>query len=464
MVVSTNLSTPLPFHKRFGYGIGDLAFNLYFTTASLYLLLYYTDVAGLSPATGGWIFAAALTWDAVLDPLMGYIASRTRTRWGSYRPYLLFAAVPLAASWALIFLPTGFTGTALTIYALAAHMLFRTCYTIVSMPYLSLSAVMTSDSHERGVLASFRMVGATGAGLVISYFTLDLVKALGGEDQMRGFLLLALLFGAVATLILWFTFANTSEAVAAHEEKLPSAGDMVRMLRANSAFWLVGGLMLMTAMAATFFSKAVPYFFKYGVERPDLIGTALATITGCAMISIPFWTQVMKRTSKRTVAMSGPALGCVAYTLFWFMPMNRPDLLIPVLAMSGIATGAGYLTFWAMIPDTVEFGEWRTGIRAEGMIFGFVSLVQKAALGFGVGLLGEVLTKIGYVANQPQTPETLGNLRLMMLVAPVCFAGLAVAVISFYPLDRARHARLVRALEWRSRKRAGAMGGVEAAT
>jgi GPH family glycoside/pentoside/hexuronide:cation symporter len=127
-------------------------------------LLYYTDVLGLAPATAGWIFAAALAWDAVTDPVMGYIASRTRTRWGRYRPYLLFGAVPLAASWALIFLPTGFTGTALTLFALAAHMLFRTCYTVVSMPYVSLSAVMTSDSHERGVLAGFRMVAATGGG------------------------------------------------------------------------------------------------------------------------------------------------------------------------------------------------------------------------------------------------------------------------------------------------------------
>ena len=446
----------LPFRRRFGYGVGDLAFNLYFTTASLFLLLYYTDVVGLSPATGGWIFAAALAWDAVLDPVMGYIASRTRTRWGRYRPYLLFAAVPLAASWALIFLPTGFTGTALTIWALAAHMLFRTVYTIVSMPYLSLSAVMTRDSTERGILASFRMIAATGAGLVISFFTLDLVKALGGGDDMRGFLMVAVLFGILATLILWFTFANTREEVSAPDERLPDAADMIRMLRANSAFWLVAGMMLMAAMASTFFSKAIPYFFKYGVLREDLIGTALATLTGCAMLSIPVWTQVMKRTSKRVVAMSGPALACLVYVAFWLVPMERADLLIPVLAISGFATGAGYLTFWAMIPDTVEFGEWRTGIRAEGMIFGFVSFIQKAALGLGVGLLGEVLGTIGYVANQPQTPQTLENLRQMMLVAPLCFAIAAVTLISFYPLDRKRHARLVRALAWRSRKRAEA--------
>jgi len=161
----------------------------------------------------------------------------------------------------------------------------------------------------------------------------------------------------------------------------------------------------------------------------------------------------MKRTSKRVVAMSGPMIGCCVYTLFWFAPMHEVHLLLPVLALSGFATGEGYLTFWAMIPDTVEFGEWRTGIRAEGMVFGFVSFVQKAGLAFGVAMLGKVLSGIGYVANQAQSPETIGSLRLMMLLAPLCFAGLAITVISFYPLSRERHARLVKALEWRKRKR-----------
>ena len=134
---------PIPLASRLGYGIGDLAFNLYFTTANLFLLLYYTDVLGLSPTVGGLVFAVALIWDAVLDPVMGYIASRTRSRLGRYRPYLLFGAIPLAISWTLIFLPTGLKQGALIAVALAAHMLFRTCYTIVSMPYLSLSAAMT---------------------------------------------------------------------------------------------------------------------------------------------------------------------------------------------------------------------------------------------------------------------------------------------------------------------------------
>lgn len=451
---------------KLGYGVGDLAFNLYFSTASLYLLLYYTDVLGLSPATGGWIFAAALIWDAVLDPVMGGIATKTRSRWGRYRPYILFGAVPLAASWSLIFLPTGFSGTALVIYALAVQILFRTCYTIVSMPFLSLSAVMTSDSQERGVLASFRMVSALGAGLMIAFCTLPLVGLLGGGDQMRGFFYVALLFSVIATGVFAIVFASTREDALDEEEVIPSFREMIRMMRANSAFWLVGGLMLMVAMATTFFNKTIPYFFKYDVGREDLIGVALGTVTGTAMLSIPVWTYVMRRTSKRTVAVSGPSLGALAYTLFWLIPETEIGFLLAALALAGFATGAAYLTFWAMIPDTVEFGEWRTGVRAEGMIMGLVSFVQKGALGLGVGLLGEALTWVGYVANRPQSPETLVNMRTMMFIAPVAFAITAAILISFYPLGPVKHARLVRALrrrrEARARKPRASMGGTSA--
>ena len=448
-----NPQMKLPYKTRFGYGIGDLAFNLYYTTASLFLLLFYTDVLGLSPATGGWIFAAVLIWDAITDPLMGFIASRTRTRWGRYRPYLLFGPVPLACAWILIFVPTGFTGWALTLYALAAHMLFRTLYTVVSMPYLSLSAVMTTSSNERSVLASIRMISATGGGLLIAFFTLKLVDQFGAGDQFRGFLYLAILFSTFATLIFWIAFASTKEVVSADEGSRLRIVDALRLLRMNGAFWLVAGMLLMNGMTWTFFNKSIPYFFKYAVNREDLIGTGLAAITGCAMLSIPVWTFLMKRTSKRFVALSGSTINIVAYTLFWVVPTSETYTLVSVLIVVGIGTGAGYLTFWAMVPDTVEYGEWRSGVRAEGVIFGCVSFIQKAGLGVGVGLLGETLSRIGYIANQPQSAETLEGLSLMMLIAPVLFASAAMVFASFYPLSQQVHARLVRALAWRRRSR-----------
>lgn len=447
-----NAHMKLPQRTRIGYGIGDLAFNLYFMTASLYLLLFYTDIQGLSPSTAGWIFSAVLMWDAITDPLMGYIASRTRTRWGKYRPYIMFGAIPLACSWILIFVPTGFTGLALTLYALSVHLLFRTLYTVVSMPYISLSAVMTSSSQERGILASIRMVCATGGALLISYFTLDLVNKLGSGDQAQGFLYLAIIFSIIATLIFFITFATTEERVSLETEPQLRFADMLRMLRKNSAFWLVCGMLLMNGMAWTFFNKSIPYFFKYTVEREDLIGTGLAAITGCAMLSIPVWTFIMKRTSKRLVSLCGSVIGIAAYTLFWLVPASETTTLIYCLVLVGLATGAGYLTFWAMMPDTIEFGEWRTQLRAEGVMFGYVSFMQKAGLAIGVALLGETLSRIGYIANQAQSPDALTNLSLMMFIVPVLFLALAMCFAFFYPLSHQKHARLVHALAWRRQR------------
>jgi GPH family glycoside/pentoside/hexuronide:cation symporter len=445
---------PLGFRERFGYGVGDFAFNLFFTTAGLYLLFYYTDVLGLSPAVAGWVFAGALIWDAVFDPFMGYVASRTRSRWGRYRPYLLWGAVPLAAAWALMFVPVGLEGSALMLFAAATHILFRTLYAVVSMPYLALSAVMTSDSRERGVLASFRMAAAATCGLFAAFSTLKLVEAFGGGAE--GFFRTALLFGGLATAVLLFVFASTKEAARPIEEEQPSARDMLRMLRSNRAFWIVSAAMLIASIAGTFFQKTIPYYFKYALGREDLIGPALTLLTGAVTLSIPLWTLVMNRTSKRTMWLSGLGVGLCGYALLWAVPPS-PSAILPVLILLGIGAGASYIGFWAMMPDTVEYGEWRSGVRAEGAIFGLVSLVQKAGLGLAAAALGELLGAIGYRANVAQRPETLASMKLVMVAAPAVL-GLAVAsIIAFYPLDRRTHARMVRVAAWRNSRRRAAL-------
>lgn len=436
--------------RRLGYGVGDFAFNLIFTTATLYLLYFYTDVLGLAPATAGWVFAAALVWDALFDPFMGYIANRTRTRWGSYRPYILFGAIPLAASWVLIFVPTGFTGTALVLFALAAHLLLRTLYAVVSMPYLALSATMTDSSQERGLLAGVRMIFAAACGLFSAFFTLKLVAAFGGGAT--GFLWVAIVYGVLASLIFMIVFANTSEVISAESEDPPSLAEMLAMLRSNRAFWLVSGATLIAAAGGTMFSKTVPYYFKYALGREDLIGPALAALTGAIAVGIPIWTAAMRFGSKRGVWLTGIAIQIVPLFAMLLLPLTTDQILIAFVVM-GFGVGAGYLSFWAMMPDTVEYGEWRSGTRAEGAIFGLVSLIQKGSLGLAAGVLGELLSAIGYVPNQAQSAATLADMKTILLVAPLVCSFLAAALIWFYPLNARLHGRLVRALAWRKARR-----------
>lgn len=444
MTVLTGRLSP---SRKLGYGVGDFGFNLFFTTSSLYLLYYYTDVLGLSPAAGGWIFAIALLSDALFDPFMGYVANRTRTRWGRYRPYILFGGIPLAASWVLIFLPTGFTGTALFLFALAAHMLFRMLYAVVSMPYLALTAVITDDSRERGELAGIRMVSAALCGLVAAFFTLKLVAALGGGQT--GFLWAAMLYAILAYLVFLLVFVSTAERVAVvGDPPDPGIREMIAMLRGNTLFWLVAAAMLCASIGGTMFTKTLPYYFKYALGRGDLIGGALTALTGAVALSIPVWLAVMKRTSKRTMWLSGIAISLVSYSLLWLAPL-RVDLWIPLLALAGFGAGSSYLGFWSTIPDTIEYGEWRSGIRAEGAVFGVVSLIQKGSLGIAAAVLGELLQWSRYAPNAVQTPATLAAMKLIMLGLPFAFAVAGLAAVYRYPLDHRMHRKLRRGVERR---------------
>jgi len=447
----TAAHVPLPRYRRIGYGIGDIGFNLYFTTASLYLLFYYTDVLGLTPATAGWIFAGALIWDAVCDPLMGWAASRTRSRWGRYRPWLLWGAVPLAASWVLMFVPTGLDGAALVMFALATHVLFRTLYTVVSMPYLSLSAAMTRDSAERGQLAGIRMLSATGAGLVVAFSTLKLAEAFGGGDTMRGFLMVAVLYGVVAAIIHLVVFAATAEDPEIRAEGFPSVGALAHMLVRNAPFWRIACWLMASSAAATLFGKTIPYVFKYQLGDEAGIGPALGLMTASAMVSIMAWGWLMRRTSKRTIVLAGAFTGIAGFAAFFAAGADR-TLIFASLAVIGFGAGAGYLGFWAMVPDTVEYAEWRSGFRAEGVLFGVITFIQKAALGLSVGVLGEVLGAVGFVANQSQTIETLDAMRWLMFAGPIGLSLLAAAAIFHYPLDRSRHRALIDAIADRRRQ------------
>lgn len=437
--------------RKLSYGVGDFGFGLLFLTASQFLLFYYTDVLGLSPSVAGWVFGAAVVWDALIDPLMGAIANRTQSKWGRYRPFLLFAAVPLALSWSLIFLPTGLTGFALVTFAFGAHLIFRSVYTIAAMPYLALSAAMTEDSEERGGLAAFRLVFQAFAGVLAAFATLKLTAMLGGGQ--KGWFIVALIYGATAAVLMIVVFMTAREVLVGDALKIrPTFREMARVLRTNRAFWLVCGAFLIGSLGFVFFNKSLPYWVKYGLGI-DNFGPFLGVLALGITFTIPLWAWMSRRTSKRASFLLGSALSLASCVALWFVPETGGSWM-PLVMLLGAGNGGVILSSWAMMPDTVEYGEFRTGTRGEGAVFGFVSFVQKAALGVAAGALGELLALIGYRANAPQTPETLASLKAMMLGLPALFYIGAAAFIFFYSLDSKTHGRMVKILH---RRRARAL-------
>lgn len=433
------------------YGSGDLAFNLYFTFCSLFLLYFYTDVLGLSASVAGLIIMAALVWEGITDPAMGVIASRTRSRFGSYRPYLLFGAPVLAFAFIAMFLPLGLSGNALAAFCLATHILFRTVYTVVNIPFVALSARMSADSLARSRLAGARMLFAILTGLFLAAATLPLVARFGGGRE--GFLWVAALYAAIATLVLLNCFRKTSEAIGEAPDAHPTFGAMLGAVRSNRVFLLLLGATLVGSVGYAMGGKALLYYMKYYAGSEETITIGLTVSLAAAALSMLLWVKLTQRIGKRAVWLSGIAISATANILVFALAPKAGPLLYSLLAISGVGNAAFVLTFWSMLPDTVEVGEWQTGFRAEGALVGFLAFTQKVALGIGTGLIGILLDVIGYVPNVPQTPEALASIRGLATVVPAMLAIGAGLFIYFYPLDTRTHARLVRAIGWRNARR-----------
>ncbi len=426
------------------YGAGDFAFNLSFTFCSLFLLYFYTDVLELNARTAGLIIMAALIWEGMTDPLIGILANRTRSRWGRYRPYLLFGSVPLALSFLAMFVPVGLSGGALVAYCFATHLIYRTVFTFVNIPYIALSAQMTQDSDDRGKLAAARMLFAIFCGLMLASLSLPMAEALGGGRA--GFFLLSVAYSVIATGVLLLCFANTHEAVTGDAEEHPSLAEMLTTLRANRAFLLLFAATLLGATAYTMSGKALVYYLKYWSGSEAMVTAGLVTSLGSAALAMVPWMLIARRTSKRAVWLAGVGINVAAYaTILALAPKDGAILWIVLIAI-GIGNSAFVLTFWSMLPDTVEYGEWKTGTRAEGAIFGLIAFSQKVALGIGTGLIGVLLDEIGYVANREQSPETLRGIVTLYGAGPLLLFGASLVVIWFYPLGGRTHRRIVRAI------------------
>ena len=445
----------LGFGRRLGYGVADFGLNLYYTGLNLFLYFYYTDVLEIRPAVAGLIFAVPLVWDAVTDPVMGILANKTRTRFGSYRPYILFGMVPLALSFVAMFAaPLLFPGAVVATAAIT-HVIFRTCYTVVSIPYGALSANLTRNSTERGKLAGVRMFFAPLGGLFTAFLTLQLAGKLGAGDLKVGFLQVAALYGGVACLLFTLTFLTTREQLAAKADVWPGLRACFRQLASNRALWILIGAIIWGSTGSAIFGKAILYYLRYMPGVTLDISLALTAFVAATTISVPFWTIISGRVAaKRNVWLTGSCITITLQLLLLLLQPSQTPVLLAIMFGFGIAGGAYYLSFWSMLPDTVEYGQFRSGVRDEGVVFGINQLALKAATGLGIGLLGVMLEAFGYVANQAQTPEALTGIRFITLVLPLLFGLLSAGTIIFYPIDFNLHRRLVRVLDWRAARKA----------
>jgi GPH family glycoside/pentoside/hexuronide:cation symporter len=443
----------LGFWRKISLGSGDLAFNLYWQSSSLFLLYFYTDVLGISASVAGTIYMAALVWDATIDPVVGWVADRTRTRLGRYRPYLLFGAPILALAYAAMFLPPAMPDVTSLWLVTLTHLAFRTVYALVNIPYASLFARVTRDSAQRADLAGARILFAMIAGMLVSSTTLPLSGLLGGDDVRRGWQILGAIYGLFVMIILWHVafVARGLDAPEPVSAVRHPTGTVWRSIVANRPLHLALGVVVLSSIASTFFHKNIIYYFKYVYGDTDAATVALTLSAATTAITVPLWTWVARTQGKRLAWASGTIVVAIGIVLWWFA--NGRGLAPLLVAIAVIASGmsANYICFWAVLPDTVEYGEWRTGVRTESLVFGLVVLGQKAALGIAAGALGVALNAIGYQPNEDMSEATAHGLRMMMLSIPLLGAGLSLLLVLNYRLSYAQHSQIVQDIEDRAR-------------
>ena len=436
---------------RAGYGIGDYAICLYWSGIGLYLLYFYTDVVGISPILAGWIYALGIGWDAITDPFMGYLAERTKTKMGSYRPFIYYGSIPLALSFVLLFWVPPFAGTVLFLFLILVNLIHRSCFTIVSVPYSSLTARITNDSNERTKLTTARMISASFGTLSMSALAFPLIAYFGGADEAFGFLWLAIISGLIAIALLSVTVYSVREKVdEIVTSNLPNFVSITKTVATNYPFWIVFGCILILGSTGVMFNKNLIYFVKYGLELHEYQGLILGVSSGASFLSLPFWAYLALKIGKRETWLISMTIAFIGLLLFFYYPIASLNELLILLALIGVGNGAGGVLFWSMLPDTVEYGEWKSGIRTESSLYGFMTFAQKSSIAVAALILGFLLSGIGFEPNQIQSEETISGMKFMMSWIPICGIIISLVLMYFYPISTKFHGELLQRIKERN--------------
>jgi GPH family glycoside/pentoside/hexuronide:cation symporter len=404
---------------------------------------------GISPSMAGLIYGIGMLWDALTDPFMGYIAERTRTKWGVYRPYLLFGNLPLALSFILLFWVPPFEGSMLFFFLLFTNLLHRTCFTLVSVPFSSLTPRITSDSQERTNLTGFRMMGAQTGTNLMALLAFPIIFWVGGENESLGFVVLASLAGLTAMAIHAITFVTVKEPE--NDQGIERVGgslsEAASAIGKNGPFWLVFSATLIVGITTIFFGNNLIYYTKYALDLHEYQGTILFTSGIVAFLSIPIWWAISNKLGKKITWLISSSITLTALMVFYIYPITLLNELLVLVAFIGFGSGAGGILFWSMLPDTIEYGEVHTGVRSESSLYGFMTFAQKGSIAFAIIILGVVLDAIGFQANEIQSKNTIDDMKAIMTLIPSIGVAISLIIIYFYPIDAKMHKELLEQLK-----------------
>ena len=449
------MSNRLSRRAKLVYGIGDTGFSLTSTILGAYFAIFMTDVVGITPGVAAAAIFIGRSWDYINDPLFGHISDRTRTRWGRRRPFLLFGALPFALTFAMLWWrPPWENVLALAGYYAVAYILYEASATLIYMPYFALTPELTSDYDERTSLTTYRMFFSILGSLLAFTIPLTIVGSFTPENAPRA-LTMGLVFGIAAALPLFLVFLGTRERQEYMEQKQPSLRHSLRAARQNRPFVLGLIIFLLTWVAVEIVQAMLLFFIKYVVQREPESDLIMGAIFVTAILALPIWEWVSRRWSKRWAYVAGIAFWAVVQlVLITVNPATGLALILFLCVLAGIGVAAAHVLPWSIIPDAVEWGEWQTGERYEGIFYSLVTLTRKVTTSIAIPLALLLLEFTGYVPNAPQQPaNALWGIRIAIGPIPASLLCIGILFAFRYPLTRDQYAQVAQELESRRAKR-----------
>lgn len=472
----------LSFREKSGYAFGDAAANFVFQTMLIFQLGFYTDVFGITAVAAGTLLLVGRFWDAAFDPMMGVIADRTNTRWGKFRPWVLWSAVPFAIIFYLAFTTPDFGSTGKLIYAYITYILLMTVYSVNNLPYAALNGVMTSDVNERTSLSSYRFFFAMAAAFVVQGLTLPLVGKFGEGNTQKGWSMTIAVFAILSILFFVITFFSARERVKPDPAQKSSPKQDFADLLKNAPWISMFVLTLFLFITLALWGSATFYFFTYYVDKPQLFaflqswglaatvsgGAAaangwvhsflnafglIATQDGANTTSVGFslfnmsgqlvmilgvvsskWLSM--RFGKKKVFLTGLFFTALFTGLFIFLPADNIEAMFVLNFLKSLSYGPTIPLLWAMMADVADYAEWKTKRRATGVVFAGIVFALKAGLGLGGALCGWLLSTYDYVPNVVQNQHAILGIRLTASIYPAITFGIGVIALTFYSISK----------------------------
>jgi len=429
-------SQKLSIKEKIGYSLGDTASHFVWDMVGFWLLFFYTDVYGISAAAAGTIMLIARFWDMAIDPIIGVVSDRTNTRWGKFRPYILFGAIPYAVLAILTFTTPDFGEMGKIIYAGATYVLLMTAYAFINLPYSALGAVMTDDTYERAGLNTYRFIAGFTGQFVVTGLALTLAEYFGGGDKAQGFQYTVFLFAALSLVFFFITFKTTRERVQPPKAQKNSLKEDVGNLFKNRAWVILAIVGIVSFIMFAMQNAAIAYYFKYYLGREDNVQWFNVIGTIALIVALPLSKPLAKRFGNKNVFIGSSLISGLFFMLIYLPGVTDLTTIYVFNIIAKMAYAPAVPLLWTMIADSADYGEWKSGRRSTGLYFSAAVFAQKAGWGIGAAIAGWILSISNFMPNVTQTETAITGIKLLVSVIPgILYMSCAIFML-FYKIDK----------------------------